>query len=131
LEGGGMNEPFTDREVTELARVFPPGPAATGLLAQAGAPPQHVPTALGGLTSNDFWRLVSHEIAAGLIHNGRRRILGAAAKRFPGNKIFQSEDLPCRVLFIGASPDWMDVLRPDRELREIIRRSDPAKVEVL
>ena len=125
-----MNEPFTDAEVIALAQAFPPGPAASGLLAEAGVPSQHIPTALGGLTSNDFWRLVSEAIKAGLIENGRRHILEAAARRFPANPAFQGKERTRRVLFIGSSPDWMDVLRADRELREIVRRSDPARIEV-
>ncbi|MBO3747490.1 CHAT domain-containing protein [Streptosporangiaceae bacterium NEAU-GS5] len=125
-----MTKPFTDRELSELARVFAPGPAALTLFTRAGIPRQDLPGALGGVTSREYWTMISDLIAAGTVENGARRVLTAASEIFPANPIFQGSGTLRHVLFIGASPDRMSTLRPDRELREIIRRADNDRIKV-
>jgi Effector-associated domain 1 len=128
-----MSDEFTLEEITELAGVFPPGRTARALLREAGFPMTHVP----GLPESAvaLWEQVSEDLANGVLSDGRYRILQAASRRFPDNRLFQvdqavqvSVDGPrsprtvaqaWRVLLVGASPSDNERIRPDRDAKAI------------
>lgn len=84
-----MDEPgLSDEEITALAAAFPPGPAATPVLAMAGFPPAQQPAAVG-LNGYQFWSLISRDVANGIIEDGRRRLLAAALRQRPYNRVFR------------------------------------------
>jgi hypothetical protein len=119
----GAGEPgLTDEEVSALARVFPPGPSANALLRRVGYPAERMPSELG-VTREEFWSSVAETVASGLIENGRARLLAAACRSYPYNRVFcravEESGRIRRVLVIGASPHGYGRVRADRELRAI------------
>lgn len=84
----GYPRHLSDREVSELAKVFHRPASATLLLADAGIPPARQPSRHGE-TAEEFWLEVAELVEAGIVADGRARILAAAARRFPGNDVFQ------------------------------------------
>lgn len=79
-------ESFTAREVQELARVLGGGTDARQVLVEAGLPAARIP--LHGTDAASFWREVSARLGDGVLHDGRRQILEAAARRYPANPVF-------------------------------------------
>ncbi|OHV34675.1 hypothetical protein CC117_20950 [Parafrankia colletiae] len=78
----GLNE----REIEALATIFDNEIAARQLLEEAGLSRSHLP--VWQVNAGIFWREVSRIIQAGVITDGRARILAAAGRRFPGNTDF-------------------------------------------
>ncbi len=131
---------LTEAELTALARAFPPGPAARAVLSSAGFPGEHLPSAFG-VTSTEFWAQVAAAVEDGVLADGRRELLAAAARRFPANPVFLAdrafpadpvlpaagagvrapESAPVAVLFVGASPVGARRLRTDREAKAVLR----------
>ncbi len=81
-------ERFTGAEVSELASVFHQAHAARQILAAAGLPADRQPVWSVALTSREFWTEVDVLLAAGVLIDGRRRVLAAAARLFPANPVF-------------------------------------------
>ncbi|XVQ11486.1 effector-associated domain EAD1-containing protein [Spirillospora sp. CA-255316] len=114
---------FTRTEVMELAKVFPPLPAARSVLREAGFPEVAIPAAPD--TALGFWEQVSESIANGVVRDGRRKILAAALRRYPANAVLATPAVETtssasfRVLVVGASPRGTDRIRWDRELKAI------------
>jgi hypothetical protein len=77
---------LTPVEIRELAQVFGHGPGARQLLASAGVPVHRIPVPEGD--AETFWAEVSRLLGHGLLEDGSRRVLAAAAARFPSNAIF-------------------------------------------
>jgi hypothetical protein len=75
---------LTRDEVFALAGAFPVGSAKT-LLSAAGFPSWAVPEN-GYANAREFWVKVSDELAAGVMPDGRIRILEAARDWFPANE---------------------------------------------
>ncbi|MFE9448073.1 effector-associated domain EAD1-containing protein [Streptomyces sp. NPDC006739] len=109
-------------EIEELARAYPPGPSAQGLLRRAGFPAEHVPSQVG-TTSLDFWYAVAAAVSAGRVADGRGRLLVTAAREYPHNAVFRAaarRRSPIeRVLVVGAAPHGTQRVRADRELRAV------------
>jgi len=114
-----MGDRLKEREVAELARLFPPGFKATQLLEKAGFLREELPTP-GAATSHEYWMMVNELVAADQIENGRRQVLDAAAAHYRYNPVFVIDRRGLkRVLFLGASPDGLGRLRADREYRSV------------
>ncbi|KPM52286.1 hypothetical protein CcI49_15085 [Frankia sp. CcI49] len=91
---GGRPDRLTEAEVTELARVLYHLGDALGVLDEAGADRSRLPH-WQGRSSLEFWREINVLLDAGFLADGRRRILTAAARRFPVNEVFgPGADLP-------------------------------------
>ncbi len=122
-----MSDEFTSEEVTTLAEVFPPGRTARALLREAGFPMPNVP----GLPEHAaaFWEQVSESLGHGVLAEGRNRILQAASRRYPDNRVFQvpagGRPAPranaevLRVLVVGAQPSDTERIRPDLDAKAI------------
>lgn len=115
---------FTAAEITALAEVFPPVRTARSLLRAGGFPMTAMPAAPD--TAIDFWTQVSESLAHGVLPGGRRRILAAAAQRYPGQEAFRAgagggTPNAARVLVLGASPTGTARIRSDRDARAIDR----------
>lgn len=111
---------FSREEITTLAEVFPPVRAARTLLREAGFPMTELPAAPD--TAVGFWEQVSESLAHGVLADGRRLIMRAAARRFPDQRVFAAAGEswnPLRVLVLGASPTGTGRIRPDREAKAI------------
>ncbi|MCM3882877.1 effector-associated domain EAD1-containing protein [Frankia sp. R82] len=76
-------------ELRELAVIFGTGVGARQLLVAAGLPAERIPVAEGDAAA--FWTQVSWLLGHGLIRDGRRRVLAAAARAFPGNRVFATD----------------------------------------
>jgi hypothetical protein len=68
--------------------VFHRPTSATQVLADAGIPPARQPSRHGE-TAEEFWQEAAELVKAGIVADGRARILTAAARRFPANEVFQ------------------------------------------
>ncbi|MEU4555463.1 effector-associated domain EAD1-containing protein [Micromonospora violae] len=123
-----MNEAFSELELAALAEAYPLGPPATVLLERAGFPRAHVPSMIG-VSAAVFWRLVNAEIAAGVLENGSERILKIAEAQYPASPIFGSTGIR-RVMLVGAVPDGLPAMRPDRDLAEAVRAVERAGISV-
>jgi hypothetical protein len=75
-------------ELRMLAEVFHHATAARQVLAAAGLPPGRQPIWSGGMSPMEFWGEVNHLLASGVLHDGRRRVLAAAAELYPVNPVF-------------------------------------------
>lgn len=108
-------EALADAEVAQFAMTFS---ALRGekLLWQVGFPDGLIPSI--ALNAGDFWAEVSRALASGAFPGGRRRLLAAAYRLYPASEAFAGGRLR-RVTLVGASPDEGDVVRADRELREL------------
>jgi len=102
---GGLSE----AEVSEFARVFPDLPSAVQLLSAAGFPRERVP-ALNVSSSLQLWDSVSVELARGVLWDGRRRLLTAAAGRYPANPMFGGGG-GLRAVWV-SSWEWLRASRP-------------------
>lgn|GEM_PF-6711223 len=121
-----MPEPLHGREVRELAMVYGSDIAARQLLLQAGLPRERMPSEPDALS---FWLEISTQVGHGLLQDGRRRILAAAARDYPANPVFAAGDPtdPPRLQFAAE----LGALRMAAGLtvREVARRADvPAGV---
>ncbi|MCK9877413.1 effector-associated domain EAD1-containing protein [Frankia sp. Ag45/Mut15] len=87
---GGPGAPppvrLTPVEIRELAVVFGAGAGARHLLITAGLPAERIPIAASDAAT--FWVQVSWLLGDGLIVEGRRRVLAAAAASYPFNAVF-------------------------------------------
>lgn len=135
-------EKFSRTEIEGLATVFPGGPVARAVLLAAGYPPAALPTAAE--TAYSYWEQIAASVSAGVMGNGRRRILAEARERYPYNPIFAAaysaatmksaetladsagKETPrqLRVLMLGASPDTRDRVRWDAELKAMRSSAD-------
>lgn len=88
--GGRAPETLSQTEAKALAAAFGAGPEARLLLVAAGLPPDRVPTS--SADASLFWAAVSELLANGVLIDGRRRVLAAAAARFPANPYFAADD---------------------------------------
>lgn len=134
MDEATADDRLTPDEIAALAEAFPVGPPSLTLLRTAGFPSAVIP-AMANLTALDFWTQVAELVAAGVMLDGRRRLLRAARRRYPFNKKFslaQGGAGPLRVLVIGASPDDPDLphVRADRESHAIGKAALPGRVEV-
>jgi WD40 repeat protein len=84
-------QPLTDREVGELARVFHIPVGARQVLTAAGLPPGRQPN-WQDLTAEEFWREVNSMLGAGVLPDGRDRIIAAARHLYPANPVFAGND---------------------------------------
>jgi hypothetical protein len=110
-----VSEQLTPNEVAELAKLFPPGLQATQLLEEAGFQRAELPGVSPTISSLEYWNEVN--VKATMVENLRRQVLGAAAARYPFNKVFKASLR--RILFLGASPQGPETLRADREFRAV------------
>jgi hypothetical protein len=92
---GGMVRPreperlgLSGTELRMLAQVFHQATAARQVLAAAGLPQGRQPIWSGGMSPAEFWGEVNHLLAAGVLRDGRRRVLAAAAELYPANPVF-------------------------------------------
>lgn len=84
---------LTKAEIEELASTFTDLTSAARVLDEAGFPAGRVP----GWSVHDsqtFWWQVSKELRSGLLEDGRRRLLAAAAARYPMNPVFAAWKVP-------------------------------------
>jgi hypothetical protein len=88
-EGVIMPEQLTDAELQALAAVFHDRLAARHVLAAAGFAVEWQPH-WQAATSEQFWHEVNAKLAAGILPDGRRRVLAAAADRYPANPLFRT-----------------------------------------
>ncbi|MFI0980878.1 effector-associated domain EAD1-containing protein [Streptomyces sp. NPDC021093] len=111
---------LTDEEIHALAQAFPPGPSARALLHRAGFPREHVPGQFG-VTPLEFWYAVAEAVSAGIMEDGRGRLLETAARDYPHSPVLRAVPRPAvaHVLVVGASPHGSPRVRTDRELRAI------------
>jgi hypothetical protein len=117
-----MSGGLSAEELAAIAEAFPVGPAAEFLLSRAGFPRQYVPSMIG-VSPAVFWRQANQELEAGVLENGRDRILSAAAQQYPGHPVLgvrRTRNIRS-VLLVGAAPDGLPPMRPDRDLAEAIR----------
>lgn len=84
-----MTERLTDPELQALATAFRTPLVAAQLLDRAGLARTAQPHWAEGWTPIDFWREVAHLLGLGIVANGRRVLLRAAAEKFPANPAFQ------------------------------------------
>ncbi|WP_157910431.1 NB-ARC domain-containing protein [Pseudofrankia sp. BMG5.36] len=118
---------LSDREIDALAHACPDPAAVKELLAGAGFPLDRLPS-WNVSTATQLWRAVSEQLAAGVLADGRARVLAAAAARWPYNAVFGSA--PARLARLV--PSWVD-LRSARPLPEqyVPREADLAAVRAL
>ena len=83
FDGPGLSA----RETSELAKVFCRPAGAAQVLAEAGIPPSVQPSWQDS-TAEEFWEEVRRLVEAGIVENGASRILTAASRRFPANRVF-------------------------------------------
>jgi hypothetical protein len=83
----GDRQSLTDREVVALAGAFYKPAGARQLLTEAGLPPGRQPT-WHDMTAVEFWREVNALLTAGVVRDGRRRVLAAALHAYPANPVF-------------------------------------------
>jgi hypothetical protein len=139
--GDAASPELSTEEIATLAEIFPPRWPARSLLREAGFPLMEVPAAAD--TAVAFWEQIAEGIALGIFPGGRRLLLIAAAKRYPGQPVFSAglADAPSdsrmaaddgtygsaadgsraltRVLVVGANPQGVERIRPDRDARAI------------
>lgn len=114
-----MSLALSERELAAITDAYPVGPAAAVLLSRAGFPRGHVPSMIG-LSPAVFWRLVNQELEAGVLPDGRGRILAVAAEQYPAHPVLGGRRIRS-VLLVGAAPDGLAPIRVDRDLAEAIR----------
>ena len=114
-----MSLALSEQELAAITEAYPVGPAAAVLLSRAGFPRGHVPSMIG-LSPAVFWRLVNQELETGVLPDGRNRILAVAAEQYPAHPVLGGRRIRS-VLLVGAAPDGLPPMRPDRDLAEAIR----------
>ncbi|ADP83334.1 NB-ARC domain-containing protein [Pseudofrankia inefficax] len=77
---------LSEEEVRELADLYPDPVSARHLLVAAGWRPGRMPVWM--IDADTFWREVAEKLEGGLVADGRRRLLAAAAERWPANPVF-------------------------------------------
>lgn len=145
-------EALNRAEVEALATCFATSHEAGSLLLAAGYPPAALPASAE--TARSYWERVAAAVAAGVMQDGRRRIIAEAFNSYPYNPAFQYAPAPLRpdsstattshsanhasssstqpsakpgalrVLLLGASPDDEDRVRWDAELKAMSRAAD-------
>ncbi|KQC35433.1 MULTISPECIES: effector-associated domain 2-containing protein [Frankia] len=85
-EVDGPPQPLRPVEIRELASAFGQGGGARRFLVDAGVPAERIPPS--DIDAATFWAEVSALLGHGLLRDGRRRVLAAAAFRFPANDVF-------------------------------------------
>lgn len=116
-----MNDALTLDEIMAIAEAFPVGPPAVTLLRMAGYPASAIRPA-GDLNALEYWTRVNDDLAAGIMTDGRNRLLAAARRRYPASPAFGNSHTvtkTLRVLVVGASPSDRPPLRTDKESRAI------------
>src|SRR5262249_6591526 len=80
-----------------------------------------LPSVAGASSSLEYWSAINRLIAAGMVNNGRQRVITEALRRFPYNQVLLAGAGPAswRVLFVGASATKLSPVPADRELRTI------------
>jgi hypothetical protein len=78
---------LSHEEVQELARVFREHRTASLLLDAAGFPRGRHPT-WHTYSAEEFWWQVNNQLDSGVLADGRRRVLDAARRQFPANRVF-------------------------------------------
>lgn len=81
---------MTRTEIEALARVFADGYATMTLLRAAGLPLERFPAFGSGDHAERYWSTVALELRHGRFPGGRRLILAAARKEYPGNPAFHA-----------------------------------------
>lgn len=109
-----VGDSFTDDEMQALARTFRDPQSAAQLLDEAGFPPTRHPQFAN---AEVYWWQVNEQLRAGVLQDGRRRILRVACERYPANQAFASgarrDPLPTpRPGPSQASPDHRRAHRP-------------------
>lgn len=89
-----MGEGLTTGEIGALAELFTDPLSAGQLLNGAGLRRAHHPAWVAGLSAHLFWSEVSRLLAAGVLADGRDRLLAAAHAWFPANPAFVGGPLP-------------------------------------
>ncbi|MCK9903819.1 hypothetical protein CC117_16785 [Parafrankia colletiae] len=82
-----MIERLTDGEVQALADAFTTPLSARQVLDAAGLTVARQPS-WGDTTPLQFWREINSKLGAGILLDGRRRVLAAAAAELPANPVF-------------------------------------------
>ncbi|AEH09961.1 MULTISPECIES: effector-associated domain EAD1-containing protein [Protofrankia] len=82
---------LTEVEVAELAHVLHSLTAAIQVLDEAGMERSRMPY-WQGRNALEFWHEVNVMLDAGVLIDGRRRVLAAAARWFPANDVFRRVD---------------------------------------
>ena len=148
--GDAASLKFSAKEIETLAEIFPPRWPARSLLREVGFPLTEVPAAAD--TAVAFWEQIAESIAVGILPGGRRLLLVAAAKRYPGQPVFVAgpADTPShgpmatgdgtsgkptdasraltRVLVVGANPQRTERIRPDRDARAIRQAAEQGHI---
>ncbi|CUU59878.1 NB-ARC domain-containing protein, partial [Parafrankia irregularis] len=106
-------------EVAEFARVFADLPSARQVLDAAGFPRERVP-GLNASTPVQFWESVSVELASGVLEDGRRSLLAAAADLYTANRVFGGGGAGRRAVWMSS---W-ERLRASRPLPEMFVHRD-------
>ncbi len=87
--GGVLGEQrLTDREIRALAGAFATSLSAVQLLERAGVDRREQPSWAPAQTPLAFWAEVNNFLDSGGLPDGRQRILAAAAKHYPANRVF-------------------------------------------
>jgi hypothetical protein len=84
--GDTRSERLSAAEIRELALVFGWSLGATQLLREAGVSAERLPPPGGDAITS--WTAVADLLGNGLLADGRRRVLAAAAHRYPVNPVF-------------------------------------------
>lgn len=113
---------FSYEEIHELAMSFPTMVSARQVLMRAGFPLGQMPASPD--TAEGLWEQVAESVHQGVLADGRMKILTEALARRPGNAVFlgagtKAQSGRTRILVVAASPNGLDQIRGDRELRTI------------
>lgn len=83
-----MSEALTPEDLNALAETFGSGVSAVQLLEEIGLDRSQQPLE-GVLSAVEFWREINRMLAAGIVLDGRRRLMAAASRRYPANTVFR------------------------------------------
>ncbi|GAA1416723.1 effector-associated domain EAD1-containing protein [Catellatospora coxensis] len=117
-----MPQGFSDLELSELARIYPPGGPANMLFRAAGFNHAELPTEVAGQNRIGWWQLTNEIIETGSFPDARRRILRVVCQGRPENQVLCRHTAPTtwRALFLGASPSGTQPIAADRELSLLV-----------
>lgn len=123
MAGDGL----TREDIFALAEAFPVG-ASRAVLSMAEFPAWAIPETGYG-NALEFWSKIAEQVAAGIMEDGRSKLLAAARRTYPHNPKFAGSpggatgawgrQVPLRVLVLGASPSDLPPVRADQESRAI------------
>lgn len=129
---------LTREDIFALAEAFPVG-ASRAMLSMAEFPAWAIPETGYG-NALEFWFKIAEQIAAGIMEDGRRKLLAAARRKYPYNPKFAGSpgvaagaggrQVPLRVLVLGASPSDLPPVRADQESRAIEKAALADRVTV-